>query len=362
MNIEEVYTAQSLIAYYQTLKSSDDQHYKFIGEAMFPSLKRKGLKLSWVLGSKNVPAVLKPSAFDVKAPIRDRISVRSVETEMPFFKESMTFTEQERQDLSDQLREHGELGPVVMGIMQKTYIDYANLVAGADVQTERMRMSLLSTGTIKIASNNKDGHNIAMDYVYDSDGSWAAENNKILAGTDTWITANNATSNPIDDLENAIADHRVNNGVITSILLMNTTTFRALANSLSVQKAIKPAGGHITNKAFQEYIKDATSAELIINDNIYLDENGDNQKYYPDGYVSLLPSYSLGFTNYGTTPTEYDLLNKPNSGLLSVGILGDGVAVATKLDSDPVTVQTIVSQIALPSFEGMKSVYVIKVS
>lgn len=95
MNIEEVYTAQSLISYYQTLKSSDDQHYKFIGEAMFPSLKRKGLKLSWVLGSKNVPAVLKPSAFDVKSPIRDRISVRSVETEMPFFKESMTFTEQE---------------------------------------------------------------------------------------------------------------------------------------------------------------------------------------------------------------------------------------------------------------------------
>lgn len=357
--IEDIYSAKELVAYYQTLKAGGDPHYQFLGESLFPSLKQRGMQLSWIKGGNSLPVALSPASLDTKASIRDRIAVKSVQTEMPFFKESMVFTEKERQDLGDQLRLNGNNPLYLASLMQKPYAQYANLVAGADVQAERMRMSLLSSGSILIVSNNNSGANVYQEYVFDSDGSWKAGNTVAITGTSAWTATNKATSDPIGDLETAIEKHRVDNGVITSKLLMNSVTFRAISQSESVRKAIKPAGGHILNSAVLEYIKDATNAEVVLYDNIFKDENGKNAKYYPDGHISLLPAHSLGFTNYGTSPSEYDLLNGDSKSDASIAIHGEGVAVLTLSHKNPVQIETIVEQLVLPSFEGMSSVYVI---
>ncbi len=359
VDISEIYSAQALVGYYNSLKGGGDMHYKFIGETLFPSLKHKGLRLEVVKGYHGAPAELRPSSLDTTAFIRPRIPVESDKYKIPFFKESMAFGEEERQDLADLTRLHGDDENFIMAIMRRYYKQYADLVAGSDVAAEKMRMSLLAYGKIDIVCS-KDGQNINQTYDFDTSGTWATNNSVTLSGTSTWTAANKATSDPIKDITDAIKLHRIQNGVITAKIMMNSETFNRIAQSDSVKGAIRPLGGNVLDSEVEAYIRNATKAELILNDNIYKNLNGVNTKYYPDGKVTLLPSYTLGYTNYGTTPTEFDILNGSNN-LSSYAIYNDGVCVYTNKTVNPVNIQTIVEQLALPSFEEMDSVYIMNV-
>lgn len=358
-DISEVYSAEALVAYYNSVKSGGDVHYKFIGEQFFPALKHKGLRLEFVKGFHGAPAELRPSAFDTTAFLRPRLNADSIKSKIPLFKEAMSFGEEERQDLADLLRLHGQDENFVMAIMRRYYKDYADLVAGADVTAEKMRMSLLAYGKIDV-SCSKDGQNIDQTFDYDVSGDWATNNTVTLTGTSTWTDANKATSDPIKDITDAIKAHRINNGIITARILMNSETFNRIAQSESVKKAIRPLGGNILDSEVEAYIRNATKAELILNDAIYKNLSGSNAKYYPDGKVTLLPAYTVGYTNYGTTPTEFDILNGSNS-LHSYALYNEGVCIYTNKTVNPVNIQTVVEELALPSFEEMDSVYVMNV-
>lgn len=356
-DISEVYSAEALVAYYAALKNGGDMHYQFIGEKLFPMLKRKGLSLEWIKGSHGAPAELRPAAFDTTAFVRPRVRVGEIRTKIPFFKEAERFTEEERQELMDTLRLHGDDENYINSLMRRYYRIYSDLLAGSDVDVEKMRMSLLAYGKIDVVWT-KDGANINQEYNYDTTGQWATNNTHTLTGTSKWTDANKATSDPVKDLSDCVQMHKMNNGVITTRLLMNSVTFSRIAQSESTRKAIKPLGGNILDRDVEDYIKDATKSELILDDAIYKNANGENAKYYPDGKVSLLPAYTLGYTNYGTTPTEYDIINGENN-LHSYGMYNEGVCVYTNKLTDPVNIKTIVEMLALPSFEEMDSVFVL---
>ena len=70
----------------------------------------------------------------------------------------------------------------------------------------------------------------------------------------------------------------------------------------------------------------------------------------------ILQVGNLGYTNFGTTPEESDLINNLNA---NVSIVKDGVAVTTTQMVDPVNVDTKVSMIALPSFEEADKVVIV---
>ncbi|MBQ1265429.1 MAG: major capsid protein [Proteobacteria bacterium] len=356
-DISEVYSAEALVAYYTALKNGGDAHYQFIGEKLFPILKRKGLSLEWIKGSHGAPAELRPAAFDTTAFVRPRIRVNEVRTKIPFFKEAEKFTEEERQELMETLRLHGDDENYINGLMRHYYRQYADLLAGSDVDCEKMRMSLLAYGKIDVVWS-KDGVNINEEYNYDTSGNWATNNTHTLTGTSTWTDANKATCDPVKDISDCRKMHKMKNGVITTRVLMNSETFSRICQADATRKAIKPLGGNILDSEVETYIKDATKSELILNDAIYKNANGENAKYYPDGKVTLLPAYTLGYTNYGTTPTEFDILNGENN-LHSHGMYNEGVCVYTNKTIDPVNVKTIVEMLALPSFEEMDSVFVL---
>ena len=80
--------------------------------------------------------------------------------------------------------------------------------------------------------------------------------------------------------------------------------------------------------------------------------------FYPDDRASFLPASTLGSTWYGTTPEEADLVAKTG---IDVTIVNTGVAVTTLIKEHPVNVETIVSEIVLPSFEQMMEVGILKV-
>ena len=97
---------------------------------------------------------------------------------------------------------------------------------------------------------------------------------------------------------------------------------------------------------------------MLIYDKKYQNENKNTFKFVPDGYVALLPDGALGTTYLGTTPEEADLRS---SNMANVEIVDTGVAVTQIVEPHPVNVNTLVSEIILPSYEQMDKVAVLKV-
>lgn len=356
-SIYDIFESKAIASYWTDVNA----HMKdpMIGTRFFPVSKQTGLNLGWIKGRNNLPVALQPSAFDTKASLRDRIGVTEISTEMPFFREAMRIGEKDRQDIETLLAKGEQFAqPTIMRIFD----DNTNLIDGANVQAERMRMSLLSGGRITIAATAENGRDVEYNYNYDADGNWATGNKKAITGTSTWTVANKATSNPIEDLLDAVEYMAETYGVKCTEVLMNTTTFKGMIASESIAKAMNPLGASsviITRKTAKEFIENETGLTITLYDKMFKDEQGTDHKFYPDGYVTLLPSYTLGNTWYGTTPEEFDLMSG-NAGA-SVSIVNTGVAVTTIKEAHPVNVQTVVSEIVLPSFERMDDIYVIQV-
>jgi len=76
----------------------------------------------------------------------------------------------------------------------------------------------------------------------------------------------------------------------------------------------------------------------------------------PTKTMVMFPSGPLGNTWFGTTPAESDLMT---GSAANVSITETGVAIVTAKKIDPVQVETIVSQICLPSFEQADSVFIL---
>lgn len=356
-SIYEIFESEAIAAYWTDVNANMQD--PVLGPRFFPVSKRTGLNLAWIKGRNNLPVALQPAAFDTKAPLRDRIGVKELSTEMPFFREAMRIGEKDRQDIETLLSKGEQFAlPTIMTIFDDTN----NLINGALVQAERMRMSLLAFGKINIEATAENGRPISYQYNYDVDGVWAQDNNIELVGASTWTMANKDTSDPINDLLDAVELMSTKYGVKITEAVMNTTTLKNMLASSSIIKAINPVGATnmiVTKKQLKTYVEDQTELNITIYDKMFKDEQGDDKKYYPDGYVTLTPNYALGNTWFGTTPEEFDLMSG-NVGA-SVSIVNTGVAVTTIKEPHPVNVQTIVSEIVLPSFERMSDVYVIKV-
>ena len=356
MNIYDIFESKAIASYWTDVNANMKD--PMIGTKYFPVSKQTGLSLAWIKGRNNLPVALQPAAFDTKAPLRDRIGVKELSTEMPFFREAMRIGEKDRQDIETLLAKGEQFAqPTIMRIFD----DVTNLVEGAMVQAERMRMSLLYSGKIGITATAENGRDIAYNYNYDIDGSWATNNNFELLTTSRWTLANADKSDPINDLLDAVEKMAETKGVRPVEVLMNTTTFKGMIASESIAKAMNPLGATsmiITRNTAKQFIENETGLTITLYDKMFKDEQGVDQKYFPDGFATLLPAYALGNTWYGTTPEEFDLMS--GTANASVSVVNTGVAITTIKEPHPVNVQTVVSEIVLPSFERMDDIYVIK--
>lgn len=355
-SIYEIFDSKAIASYWEDVNANMQD--PMIGTKYFPVSKQTGLTLAWIKGRNNLPVALQPAAFDTKAPLRDRIGVKELSTEMPFFREAMRIGEKDRQDIETLLAKGEQFAqPTIMRIFDDT----TNLVDGALVQAERMRMSLLYGGAIGITATADNGRDIAYNYNYDVDGTWATNNRVELLTTEKWTLANKATSNPVDVLLDGVEKLAETKGVKAVEVLMNTATFKGMIASESIKKAMNPLGAAsiiVTRNTAKQFIENETGLTIILYDKMFKDEQGVDQKYFPDGYATLLPSYALGNTWFGTTPEEFDLMS--GTAGASVSIVNTGVAITTIKEPHPVNVQTIVSEIVLPSFERMDDIFVIK--
>lgn len=311
----------------------------FLGEELFPPKKQVGLDLSWIKGHKGTPVALMPSNFDTKATIRDRIGVTKVETEMPFFREGMRIGEKDRQEINKLL---GAGNQYLDPILENIFDDVANLVLGAKVQPERMRMQLLSTGTIAIQANRTKYY---YDYKFDTN------HKETLLSTAQW--SDTANSKPLEDIESWQDTIENDTGVRPSRAICTRKTFDYIVKNQNVQAQFEKVA---RRKDVLEYISQELGLEIVIYNKKFTAEDGTEKNYFPDDVFTLLPASKLGNTHYGTTPEESDLMAGQTDA--DVTIVDTGVAITTLTIPHPVNVETIVSEIVLPSFESIDSIFI----
>ena len=266
----------------------------------------------------------------------------------------MTIKERDRQELL-RFRENDNQN-LYSSIISEIFDDRAQLIEGALIQSERMRMQLLTTGGISIVANNVD-----YTYNYDVDGEWKKNNYMALSGTSLWTDATNST--PLEDIREMQQKIVDLTGVKPTRAIMTQKTWNYLLQNKSIKIALNPLAQGL-NLVRDAELKSLLLSELglsvAIYDKKFKAEDGTTHNFYPDGYVTLLPASTVGNTYYGTTPEEADLQSMNFNG--DVSIVETGIAVTTVNIPHPVNKETIVSEIVLPSFERMNEVATMKVA
>lgn len=355
MRFEDIYKSNYVAGYITEAASNKEP---FMGEAFFPNDRTVGLSIDWLRQTLGVNVMLNVSNFDAQPKIRTREGFKTENTEMAFFRESMHVRERDMLMLA---MAESQNNPYVRQAMAHAYDDVSKLVDAADIAIESMRMQLLATdaGTPKISLGTVD--NTIYTYNYDPDGTWKSGHYASMTGTSAWDKSDTAT--PLDDINNAKRALR-KLGFTPAYALMNSNTFNYLLKSAQIKAAIVNASGTAVTYVNEANVKEAfrqnTGLTIILYDKVYKDYTGTEQQFYPDDMVTILGADRVGTTWFGTTPEERTLIGNPAT---DITVLERGVAITvTTKPGPPVKILTTVSQLAIPSYEGMDGVYVLNVN
>lgn len=313
-----------------------------LGETLFPSQKEIGVKLEWIKGAHNQPVGLRLSAYDSKSIRRDRKGFEKYETEMPFFKESMYIDEELRKNLNTMLQTNNE--QLVNSILTKIFADEIELINASRITLERMRMEALTTGAITLASNGQ---------AYSYDYGVEAEQKKTVETS--W---SNPDADILGDIVSYVEEMKAK-GIAITRAICNSSVAKNFRTNTAIKNAVYVfANGtvNVTTARALDYIYNETGVSFYVYDNVYVNEDGEAVKYVADDTVVFLPEGTLGKTHFGVTPEESDLMN---SLAAEVSIVDGAIAVTTHKEHDPVTVETKVSMVALPSFERANEIVIV---
>jgi len=351
MILSDIVNAEQIGSYWDTLQETGGTLDPFLGAALFPARKQLGLQLSWIKGASGLPISLAPAAFDAKAPVRDRIGVTKIETEMPFFREAMSIKEKDRQDINIMLSAAN--AALLEPIVRRIYDDAAELIRGAVVVPERMIMQLLSTGKISIQS-------AVNALLYEYDYNFKSEHKGAIT-TDTLKWSATDTATPILDIIEWQDTVEENTGVRPIRAVCTRKTWGYLLSNKQIKLDINTNGTTIvTDSILRSYLIDKIGVSVSVYNKKYRVDTSTSASYFPDNVFTLVPAGNLGNTYFGTTPEESDLMTGNNAA--SVRIVNTGVAVTTYQEPHPVNTNTVVSEIVLPSFEQGDKVFIATVA
>lgn len=320
----------------------------YVGEAFFPSTKQVGLDINLIKGKDDLPVALVSANWDTDVLYRDRIGFEALSAEMPYFKEAYKVSEKLRQQILQ--TKDGYVEP----LFNQVFKDVTNLVEGADVTAERLRMLLLGTGTISIQENGVDKQ---YDYGFNTTNQFKTE------GT-LWSASG---AKPFGSFVAQLKNYKKLTGKTAKYVIMNTDVFDKLASDpevLGYFQALQTPNLYPNDDDVRAYIEQKTKVRVIIADGEYIKardfKNKTKVPFYPQDRYTIVATEDLGETIYGTTPEEADLLGD-SSNALSCQILNNGVAVTTWKEPDPVGVNTKVSEVVLPSCPEIENIYIVKV-
>lgn len=356
--LNQAFTARAIGVMWDNFEQSQGLP-PYLGRALFATDKQESLDLKWVKGKNGLPVSLKGAAFDAKAPLRDAIGFKTIENEMPFFRESYLVTEKEEQEYANYASaENSNLANQVLKQIAKKPLD---LIQGADVVPERMIWQLLAPtdGIPRINVFVDGGQNYYIDYTGDNAAEYKGTNYTALSGTSLWSAP--ATATPLADLV-ALQEKAEDHGKKITEFYMNKKTWDALCKAEDTKKQVLGiqayTDGIMLKKAdVVSWLNDNYGIKVVVYNQKFVDEQGVAKTFIPDGVVTAKPAgFVLGTVMYGKTPEERS--GSKTDGNLS--IVNTGVAVYTYTTNHPLNTHCVVSEIVLPSYENMDSVFILK--
>lgn len=363
--LKDAFTARAIGTAWDSYKASLALP-PYLGRSFFGTQKKTGLDLKYILGEDAVPRELKGSNFDAEAPLRDGIGFKTIEQNMPFFRESYMVTEKEEQDYMTFMNSVD--ASAANNVLQRIMKNPLNLIQGANIVPERMIWQLLApTDGVPKITISVDGDYTSkayvIDYTSDSGTAYKAKNFIDITGTPNNKWSASATAKPIADLVAAQEQQVANHGQNLTTFAMNLKTWKQFVNAEDTKKQVLGAiaynaGIAIKDSDVKSFLLDNYGITILVYNNIYVSGTS-TRTFIPDGIVTAISQgvSRLGDVFYGTTPEE-------RSGNLAQGnlsIVDTGVAVYTYTTDHPLNTHCVVSEIVLPSYENMNSVVVMKV-
>lgn len=337
--IYDYVTSDNIVGYWNTknLQESED----LLGEDLWPSQQKLGLRIESLQGASGLPVVLRPSAYDVAALKMDRIGFETIEMSMPFFKDSVDIDEEMRQQLNTMLETGNETR--IKMVINMIFDDQMRLLRGARMQRERMRMMLLMTGGISIMANGQS-------YDYD----YGFKQHQKVTVKKAWSDPTTDIMTDLDDWKDVIYQET---GIVPTRAVVHPKTLKYLERNNLIKNAYwgNDSVAPISREKALDYVESESKIEIIGYNKKFVDEKGKVCDTTPEDTLSLFPSGKLGTGWFGTTPEQSDLLS---GSAANVTITDVGVAVTTIKKTDPVNVDTKASMIFLPSFEAANQVLV----
>ena len=232
-------------------------------------------------------------------------------------------------------------------VLRRIFDDNMSLLKGAAATRERMRMQLITTGTISIVSNGQE-------YQYD----YGMDETQKTTVTKAWT---DDTADIVGDIIAAQDAIEARTGVRPTRAVCRRSVLRNIMKNKNIKNSIYVLGNgavNISEASARAFLEEQTGVTIAVYEKIYKDEEGNVQYYIPDDLFVLLPTESIGKTLFGTTPEEADLAV---SNVADVAIVDTGVAIATYGETDPVTRTTKVSEICMPTAENLDKVAIIDI-
>lgn len=319
-----------------------------VGLMFFNPTRQAGLDINLIKGKNGAPVALVAANWDTDVLYRERIGFESLVTELPYFKEAYKMSEKIRQQIITAQEQYRT------PYLNEVFRDTTDLIEAADVTVERMRMQLLSTGTVSIQENGVDKQ---YDYGFTTSTQFKTE-------TTLWSAT---TAKPFKSFLDQIKNYKKLTKKEAKYAVMNTDVFDALASDsdvLSYFQNLSNPNLYPNDNEIRSYIEQKSGVTIIIDDDVYVKardfKNRTEVPYYPQDRYTLLSTLDLGETVYGITPEEADLMGG-NSAALSCEILENGVALTTWKVADPVCVSIKASEVVVPSCPNIDKVYIVKV-
>lgn len=320
-----------------------------LGDFLFPNRKTDTLRLEYLLGGGSVPVAATVHAWDSEAQIGSRPGAETMAMDLGLIKRKLPIREQEIIALNNP-RTDAELARLV----QERFNDVDVLVNGVLARAEAMKMEVLATGQIAIKENGVD---VTLDYGIPSDQKI------VLAGS---APEDAPWTNEVADVLGQIktqVEKMASKGFRVTRAVASTSVISMMTNHISVKKAVN---GTNTDKLvsliqLNEVLKENGLPEFLAYDDVYRFQKGDGtyetRRYYPEGYISLIPEGNLGNGEFGPTAEEIEFANDPSVDITQVG----NVIAEVYKTTDPVAHWTKAVATFLPSFPAADSVVSIKV-
>lgn len=349
-DIKDFYNAKNIVALWEQIKGAN---YAKPLAKWFPYRKTTEVDITLAYGYEKQNVALDLCAYDTNARIRGLQPISAAKMEMPFFKNSVLFTEKQRREVLQTVKFANNdlaIATALAGHMENV-VDI--LLNGPDVVGERYRAQLLQHGAIVVSSPKSHVSPSAVSINYDVRGKWQDNN------VDYWVTKpSQGTTNVLDDMQPVMDEYQKKNGSTPCSWIMNGRTWLNLRKDTRIN-AILTANGF--NKSVEQVIQDVLGQQvsIVVNSGTYRpDEDEPELPYWEEDVISIVPNRQLGHVLVGLTPTQYDEMY--SEAKRDVASSSENFCIQCRHRDDPIQTEAIGSTTMLPQFDEMDKCFVIR--